>query len=65
MSSIVQANNFEIKLALLTLINHNAFANNHEDPYEHLATLFQLCDIVKRLMEQLKKLYTWDYLLFH
>ena len=45
-----------MKPVSLILIQHIAFADlSHEDPYEHLATFFQLCDTVKRLMQQTKE----------
>lgn len=52
----IQAKFFEMKHPLLTLFQLNAFSGlSHEDPYEHLATFFQLCDTVKRLMQQTKE----------
>ncbi|XP_020216684.1 uncharacterized protein LOC109800304 [Cajanus cajan] len=44
----IAATNFEMKPALLNLIQNNQFAGlDHEDPYLHLHTFIELCGTVK------------------
>ena len=44
----IQANNFEIKPALLHLVQQEQFGgNSNEDPNSHIASFLQLCDTMK------------------
>ena len=44
----IEANNFELKLALITMVQQNQFiGHSSEDPNEHLGKFLRMANIVK------------------
>lgn len=44
----VAANDFELKLALINMVNKNQFSDlAHEEPNRHLAAFEEICDTLK------------------
>ena len=44
----INANNFELKPALINMVQQNQYRGlAHEDPNVHLATFLEICDTVK------------------
>ena len=47
-STTINANNFELKPALINMVQQNQYGGlAHEDPNIHLATFLEICDTVK------------------
>ena len=43
--STIQANNFEIKLAIIQMVQTNQFSGcPNDDPKAHIASLFKICE---------------------
>ena len=44
----IEANNFELKLALITMVQHNQFIGHHtEDPNEHMGRFLRTANTIK------------------
>lgn len=45
---VIQANNFELKPALITMVQHNQFSGSpREDPHEHIRNFLEYCNTLK------------------
>ena len=46
---VIQANNFELKPALITMVQHSQFGGSAlEDPHEHIRTFLEYCNTLKQ-----------------
>ena len=45
---VIQANNFELKPTLITMVQHNAYGGSPmEDPHEHIRNFLEYCNTLK------------------
>ena len=64
----IEANNFELKPGLITMVQHNQFtSHSNEDPNEHIGKFLRMANIVKlnRLRLEVIKLNLFPFFLRH